>query len=295
MTAEKLWNTPSFGQVNTYDEPMSDERPLGIFDSGVGGLTVARAIIDLLPAESIRYVGDTARCPYGPRPQAQVRAFAGEMVDWLAQHDVKAVIVACNTATAAAVVDHPLDFPVPVIGVIEPTVQAALARTHSGSIGVIGTQGTINSGVYERLLRAQAGDRTIMVTSVASPEFVTFAEEGRTNDAQVLAVARQVLAPFQAAQVDTLILGCTHYPLLTGMIGHVMGPEVALISSAEMTARSVFSYLVDHDLLAPEHTPVTRSYYTTGEATSFVDLAQRFLGPRVRGHDVHHLGTPATR
>lgn len=266
--------------------PMTDSRPLGIFDSGVGGLTVARAIIDLLPAESIRYLGDSARCPYGPRPRDEVRGFVTELVDWLADHDVKAVIVACNTATAAAVVDSPVAFPVPVIGVIEPTVQAALSRTHSGSIGVIGTQGTINSGVYARLLKQDAGDREIRVTSVASPEFVTFAEEGRTNDAEVLAVARQVLAPMIEAEVDTLILGCTHYPLLTGMIGHVMGNDVVLISSAEMTARAVFSYLVTNDLLAPEHAPVSREFYTTGDTSEFATLAQRFLGPRIQRSDV---------
>lgn len=269
--------------------PMTDSRPLGIFDSGVGGLTVARAIIDLLPAESIRYVGDTARCPYGPRPLDQVRGFAVELVHWLSHHDVKAVIAACNTATAAALVDDPVVFPLPVIGVIEPTVQAALARTHNGSIGVIGTQGTINSGVYARVINQLAGDRDIMITSVASPEFVTFAEEGRTNDAEVLAVARQVLAPLIQAKVDTLILGCTHYPLLTGMIGHVMGAEVALISSAEMTARAVFSFLVTNDLLAPEHAPVSREFYTTGETGEFATLAQRFLGPRIQRADVVHM------
>lgn len=268
---------------------MSDSRPLGIFDSGVGGLTVARAIIDLLPAESIRYVGDTARCPYGPRPFTQVRAFATEIVDWLAGHDVKLVVAACNTATAAAVVDNPVPFPVTVLGVIEPSVQAALARTRSGSIGVIGTQGTVASGVYARLLNQFANGRPITVTSQASPEFVTFAEEGRTNDPEVFAVARKVLAPLIEAKVDTLILGCTHYPLLTGMIGHVMGPDVALISSAEMAARAVFSHLVDHNLLAPEHTPVSREFYTTGDTASFISLAQRFLGPRIRSTDVVHM------
>lgn len=271
--------------------PMTDSRPLGIFDSGVGGLTVARAIIDLLPGESIRYVGDTARCPYGPRPISEVRGYATELVDWLTEHDAKVVIAACNTATAAAVVDSPVDFPVPVIGVIEPTVQAALSRTHSGSIGVIGTQGTINSGVYERLLHEEAGDRPIRVTSVASPEFVTFAEEGRTNDAEVLAVARDVLAPMIEAEVDTLILGCTHYPLLTGTIGHVMGYNVVLISSAEMTARALFSYLVTNDMLATEHAPVSREFYTTGDTGAFTTLAQRFLGPRIQRSDVVLMNT----
>ncbi|WP_336248654.1 glutamate racemase [Stomatohabitans albus] len=270
---------------------MTVSRPVGIFDSGVGGLTVARSIIDLLPGESIRYVGDTARCPYGPRPFDEVRGFATEIVDWLHGQDVKLVIAACNTATAAAVVNDPVPFPVKVIGVIEPSVRAALARTHTGSIGVIGTEGTINSGVYERLLHDMAGERPLTVTSQASPEFVTFAEQGRTNDAEVLSVARNVLAPLIAAQVDTLILGCTHYPLLTGMIGHVMGPDVALISSAEMTARAVFSYMVTHDLLAPEHTDVQRAFYTTGDTGSFISLAQRFLGPRINRADVDHMTT----
>lgn len=263
---------------------MPDSRPIGVFDSGVGGLTVARALMDLLPDEEIVYLGDTARGPYGPLPQRVVRDHTAEDVAWLAARDVKLVVAACNTATAAALEVDPLTFDLPVVGVIEPAVETAIRATRSRRVGVIGTQGTIESGAYDRAVARIGGAATTLV-SRACPRFVTLVEEGRTTDAEVLDVAREYLAPLQAAQVDTLILGCTHYPLLTGVISYVMGPDVVLVSSAETTARAVFARMLDGDLLA--HTAVPRHRFAaTGDPHQFARLAERFLGPRIRDADV---------
>ncbi len=261
----------------------TDPRPIGVFDSGVGGLTVARALMDLLPDERIVYFGDTARGPYGPRDQEQVRGFTGEIVDWLAAQDTKLVVAACNTATAAAVETDPLVFPLPVVGVIRPAVETAVRATRTGRVGVIGTEGTISSGAYEQAVRAAAPDAKLF--SEACPEFVEFVEAGRTTDAEVLDAAADRLAPLVAAGVDTLILGCTHYPLLTGVISHVMGPDVLLVSSAEETARRVFSRLVDDGLLAHAAT-VNHRFVSSGDPATFAGLATRFLGPRISLVDV---------
>jgi len=269
--------------------PASDPRPIGVFDSGVGGLTVARALMDLLPEERIVYFGDTARGPYGPRDLEQVRGFTVEIVGWLAAQDVKLAVAACNTATAAALDPaRPVTgFPVPVTGVIEPAVRAAVAATRSGRIGVIGTVGTISSGAYEHAVAAAAPATTVV--SQACPRFVELTEAGRTADAEVLEVAREYLAPLQAAEVDTVILGCTHYPLLTGAISYVLGPHVTLISSAEETARAVFAALVDSGGLARRDTagdPPAHRFVASGDPAGFARLAARFLGPRLSEPDV---------
>ncbi len=268
---------------------MADPRPIGVFDSGVGGLTVARALMDLLPDEQIVYLGDTARGPYGPLPQAQVRSHTAEDVAWLQARDVKMVVAACNTATAAALEVDPLTFDLPVIGVIEPAVETAIRATRSRRVGVIGTQGTIDSGAYDRAV-ARIGGEATKLFSQACPRFVTLVEQGRTTDPEVLEVAREYLAPLLAAQVDTLILGCTHYPLLTGVISYVMGPDVVLVSSAETCARSVFARLIDEDLLAHTAEPQHR-FASTGDPAQFAALAERFLGPRVRDADVEPART----
>jgi glutamate racemase len=274
----------------------SDPRPIGVFDSGVGGLTVARALMDLLPEERIVYFGDTARGPYGPRDLEQVRGYTVEIVDWLAAQDVKLAVAACNTATAAALDPaRPVTgFPVPVTGVIEPAVRAAVAATRSGRIGVIGTVGTIASGAYEHAVAEAAPDATVV--SQACPRFVELTEAGRTADAEVLAVAREYLAPLQAAGVDTVILGCTHYPLLTGAISYVLGPHVTLVSSAEETARAVFAALVDSGGLArreaAEQAPAHR-FVASGDPAGFARLAARFLGPRLSEPDVERAALPA--
>jgi len=265
----------------------TDPRPLGVFDSGVGGLTVARALMDLLPDERIVYVGDTARGPYGPRDLAEVRRFTAEIVRWLTAQDTKLIVAACNTATAAALETDPLTFDLPVVGVIEPAVDTAVRATRNGRIGVIGTEGTIASGAYERAVGGVAPD--VKLFSQACPEFVAFVEAGRTTDHEVRHAAAERLAPLVAADVDTLILGCTHYPLLTGVLSYVMGPDVVLVSSAEETARRVFVRLVDEGALAHAKGAEHR-FVATGDPADFAALGARFLGPRLRVVDVEPAG-----
>jgi glutamate racemase len=276
----------------------SDDRPVGVFDSGLGGLTVARAVMDLLPDEDLVYFGDTARGPYGPRDLEDVRAFTREIMDYLTAAGAKAVVAACNTATAAALeTAEPMAAEVPVIGVIAPAVEAARRATRTGRIGVIGTIGTIESGAYEHALALAEPD--VKLFTRACPRFVELVEAGRTTDAEVFEAARTALAPLRAADIDTLILGCTHYPLLTGVLSYVMGPDVVLISSAEETARRVFASLVDHDLLADGRSDGPRSsraghrFVVSGDGAEFGRLASRFLGPRRSEITVDALGWPA--
>lgn len=257
-------------------------RPIGVFDSGVGGLTVARSIIDQLPNESILYVGDTAHGPYGPLPIAEVRANALGVMDELVDSGVKLLTIACNSASAAVLRDarerYTARYGIPVIEVIQPAVRRAVAATRSGRIGVIGTSATVGSRAYEDTFAA-APD--LAITSVACPEFVNYVEAGITMGPALLALAEEYLAPLKAAGVDTLVLGCTHYPLLTGVISLVMGDAVTLVSSAEETAKDVYRALATHDLQrtaagAPEH-----HFIATGDAAQFEALARRFLGPEV--------------
>ena len=253
--------------------------PIGIFDSGVGGLTVGRAILDQLPNESTIYIGDTARGPYGPRPLAEVREFALETLDFLVEQGVKALVIACNTASAAMLRDARERYKVPVIEVIQPAVRRAVAATRTGNIGVIGTRATVDSKAY---LDAFAAAPQLQVTSIACPLFVEFVERGETSGAEITKIARDYLAPVMEAKVDTLVLGCTHYPLLTGVISYVMGEGVTLVSSAEETAKDLYRTLVENDLLrdarggAPTH-----KFLATGDAKAFESLARRFLGPEV--------------
>ena len=257
----------------------SENSPIGIFDSGVGGLTVARSIIDQLPGESILYVGDTARGPYGPRPLAEVRTFALEILDELVEAGVKAIVIACNTASAAMLRDARERYSVPVIEVIQPAVRRAVSATRSGRIGVIGTNATIDYGAY---LDAFAAAPQLEITSVACPLFVEYVERGETSGPEITKVAREYLAPVMDAKVDTLVLGCTHYPLLTGVISYVMGEGVTLVSSAEETAKDLYRTLVENGLLrAQSSTPATHRFLATGDAKAFETLARRFLGPEV--------------
>ena len=253
--------------------------PIGIFDSGVGGLTVGRAILDQLPNESTIYIGDTARGPYGPRPLAEVREFALETLDFLVEQGVKALVIACNTASAAMLRDARERYKVPVIEVIQPAVRRAVAATRTGHIGVIGTRATIDSKAY---LDAFAAAPQLQVTSIACPLFVEFVERGETSGAEITKIARDYLAPVMEAKVDTLVLGCTHYPLLTGVISYVMGEGVTLVSSAEETAKDLYRTLVENNLLrdARGGSP-THKFLATGDAKAFESLARRFLGPEV--------------
>jgi glutamate racemase len=253
--------------------------PIGIFDSGVGGLTVARAILDQLPNESILYIGDTARGPYGPRPLAEVRDFSLETLDFLVEQGVKALVIACNTASAAMLRDARERYSVPVIEVIQPAVRRAVAATRSGKIGVIGTRATIDSKAY---LDAFAAAPQLQITSTACPRFVEFVERGETSGEAITEVARQYLAPMIEGDVDTLVLGCTHYPLLTGVISYVMGNGVSLVSSAEETAKDLYRVLVEGSLLRDANsTAPTHRFLATGDAKAFEGLARRFLGPEV--------------
>ena len=253
--------------------------PIGIFDSGVGGLTVARAILDQLPNEATIYIGDTARGPYGPRPLAEVREFALETLDFLVEQGVKAIVIACNTASAAMLRDARERYKVPVIEVIQPAVRRAVAATRSGHIGVIGTRATVDSKAY---LDAFAAAPQLQITSIPCPLFVEFVERGETSGPKITKIARDYLAPVMEAKVDTLVLGCTHYPLLTGVISYVMGEGVTLVSSAEETAKDLYRTLVENNLLrdarggAPTH-----KFLATGDAKAFESLARRFLGPEV--------------
>ena len=257
---------------------MSDA-PIGIFDSGVGGLTVARAILDQLPNESTLYIGDTARGPYGPRPLAEVREFALETMDFLVEQGVKAIVIACNTASAAMLRDARERYSVPVIEVIQPAVRRAVAATRTGKIGVIGTRATIDSKAY---VDAFAAAPQLHITSIACPLFVEYVERGETSGVEITKIAREYLAPVMDAKVDTLVLGCTHYPLLTGVISYVMGEGVTLVSSAEETAKDLYRTLVENDILrAQTAIPATHRFLATGDAKAFETLARRFLGPEV--------------
>ena len=253
--------------------------PIGIFDSGVGGLTVGRAILDQLPNESTIYIGDTARGPYGPRPLAEVREFALETLDFLVEQGVKALVIACNTASAAMLRDARERYKVPVIEVIQPAVRRAVAASRSGHIGVIGTRATVDSKAY---LDAFAAAPQLHVTSIACPLFVEYVERGETSGSEITKIARDYLAPVMEAKVDTLVLGCTHYPLLTGVISYVMGEGVTLVSSAEETAKDLYRTLVENNLLrdARGGSP-THKFLATGDAKAFESLARRFLGPEV--------------
>ena len=227
-----------------------NDAPIGIFDSGVGGLTVARAILDQLPGERLLYIGDTANSPYGPKPLEQVRSMALNVMDELVDSGVKMLVIACNTATAAALDEarerYTKGMGIPVIEVISPAARTAAALTRSGRVGVIATAGTVNSGAYARALQGIPG---LNLTQQACPRFVQLAEAGITTGPQVLDVAKEYLEPLQAAAVDTLVLGCTHYPLLAGPISYVMGRNVALVSSSEETAKDVYRELAARDLL----------------------------------------------
>lgn len=258
-----------------YPGPVADA-PIGIFDSGYGGLTVARAVLDQLPNESIVYFGDTARTPYGPRPIAQTREFALECLDRLVEAGVKALVIACNTASAAVLHDARERYAVPVVEVIRPAVRRAARATRNERVGVISTQGTHQSRAYPDAFAAAPHVRLL---SVPCPRFVEFVEDGVTTGPEVFAVAREYLAPLQQADVDTLILGCTHYPLLTGVIGYVMGEGVTLVSSAEETAKDLFRVLADAGALRQDQTPPRHEFVTTGDPLVFTRLARRFLGP----------------
>jgi glutamate racemase len=263
------------------------DRPIGIFDSGIGGLTVAHEIIRQLPREGLIYFGDTARVPYGPKSPDTVRRYSREIAAFLRAQDVKAIVVACNTATAHALETLQEDLPVPVVGVVQPGARAAVRAIGGagGNIGVIGTAGTVRSGAYERAIRDL--DPEARVTVRACPLFVPIVEEGWIDHPATQLIARDYLAPFIAERVTALVLGCTHYPLLKGMLCRELGPQVALIDSAAETAAEIGRVLCAENLQAPEDATPTHRFVASDDPLQFLQLGQRFLGDAIEGVEVH--------
>jgi glutamate racemase len=257
---------------------VSDPRPIGMFDSGVGGLTVARAVLDLLPDEDLVYLGDAARGPYGPRALDEVRRFAHQVAAHLVEHfDVKLLVVACNTAAAAALDELAEELAVPVVGVIEPGVRSLVKATETGRVAVIGTVGTISSGAYQRAVAATGAG--VALTCAACPGFVEFVEQGEVRSEQVHVLAERLLAPVCAAQVDALLLGCTHYPFLARTITDVVGRDVVLVSSADETAFEVRSLLAGSDRARdPADRPASARFLSSGDPCWFATLGRRLLG-----------------
>ena len=253
--------------------------PIGIFDSGLGGLTVARAIFDRLPADSTLYVGDTARVPYGPKSPATVHRYSREILHWLLSQGVKAVVVACNTSTAHALDELRRESPVPVVGVIEPGARAAVHAAPAGPVGVIGTAGTVASGAYQRAIHRL--DPGIGVVAQACPLFVPLVEEGWFDHPAAELIAAEYLAPLKRQGIRALVLGCTHYPLLKPLLARVLGADVALIDSAQEVAEALAGELAAHGLVAPLESLGTHRFAVTDDPDRFRTVGARFLGDRL--------------
>lgn len=253
----------------------TSEAPIGIFDSGFGGLTVARAVWDQMPHEDIVYLGDTARAPYGPKTIPEVREYALECLDYLAYLGVKALVIACNSASSAVLRDARERYDVPVVDVILPAARRAVKATRNRRIGVICTEATANAQSYDDALAAVPG---IQLFTSACPLFVEYVEAGITGGPELLRVAQGYLAPLQRAGVDTLILGCTHYPLLTGVLSYVLGDEVTLVSSAEECAKETYTTLTDLGLLHERPRQARRRFLTTGSPAKFEGIGRRLMG-----------------
>jgi glutamate racemase len=265
------------------------DAPIGIFDSGFGGLTVARAVLDQLPHEPILYLGDTARQPYGPQPIGEVREYALECLDHLVDQGVKMLVIACNSASAAVLRDARERYPVPVVEVILPATRRAVAASRTGRIGVICTRATAESMAYDD---AFAAAPQVILSTRACPRFVEFVEAGVTSGPELIGLAHEYLAPLAEQEIDTLILGCTHYPLLTGVISYVMGERVTLVSSAEETAKDVFRLLTRDGLERhPDLPQPVHRFLTTGQPEEFATIGRRFLGPELASVHQHARAT----
>lgn len=258
---------------------MSDPRPIGVFDSGVGGLTVARAILDLLPHEPLIYLGDSARFPYGPKPVEEIRRYALEIADYLVHRDVKMLVVACNSVEVSAIGDIAKRAGIPVVGVVDPGARAAVHATRNGIVGMIGTVATVASGAYDRAIAATGA--SVELHSQACPVFVEHVERGDTTSDALRTAARRYLVPLVERGIDTLILGCTHYPLLSGLLQLELGPDVVLVSSAEETAKDVYATLLRSGLQRDETTAPVHAFFATGDPALFQRLAEVFLGPEL--------------
>ena len=258
------------------------DRPIGMFDSGFGGLTVARAVIDQLPNENLVYIGDTARYPYGNKSASDVRGFAIELATSLVRDfNVKMIVVACNTAASVALEELQRTLPVPVIGVVEPGARALVRVTRNNKVGVIGTVGTISSGAYDRAIADTKA--SVSLIAAACPGFVEFVERDQTTGTEVFELAEKLLTPVRVSGVDALLLGCTHYPYLSSVISQVMGPDVVLVSSADETA-----YVVRDELAAAKTARSVESgnlgsheFYSSGDVKHFAELGRRLLGPEL--------------
>jgi len=280
---------PSSPQPSSAQLPST--QPIGVFDSGVGGLTTVRKLVNMLPNERVLYLGDTARVPYGNKSASTVREYARECVDFLVHRSVKVVIIACNTVSAVAMDAVQAVSPVPVVGVIKPAAQAALRRTRSGRIGVIGTRATVQSRAYEAAIAAAVSANTnaeVQVFSEACPLFVPLAEEGWHYHPATRLIAEEYLAPLKRAEIDTLVLGCTHYPMLADVIQDVL-PNVTLINSGE-EAVSVAATILEEQRLHALHAPLSRvvECCITDKSTAFGQVAERFLGfPLAVAQQIH--------
>ncbi|MBM7648904.1 glutamate racemase [Bacillus ectoiniformans] len=256
-------------------------RPIGVIDSGVGGLTVAKEIMRQLPNETIYYVGDTARCPYGPRPAKEVKRFTWEMTRFLLSKQIKMLVIACNTATAVVLDEIRRELNIPVIGVINPGARAAIKHTKNYNVGVLGTIGTVKSGAYEDALNSI--NSKVRVTSLACPKFVPLVESGEYKGAMAKKIVAETLTPLKKEKLDTLILGCTHYPLLESTIANVMGSSVKVISSGDETAREVSAILDYNQLLSNGEKSSPNRYFTTGSSQLFNQIASDWL----QEQDIH--------
>lgn len=258
-----------------------DSRPIGVFDSGFGGLTVTRALLDLLPEEHLVYVGDTGRYPYGSKPQADVASYAHEITRWLLEtRNVKLVVVACNTATAAALAELQQTYDTPIVGVIDAGVRSLLTVTKSRHVGVIGTVGTIGSGAYQQAV-IETGE-TVSLTCAACPGFVEFVERGELAGDQVRVLAQRLLLPITSSDVDALLLGCTHYPFLARTIAEVVGRDVTLVSSADETAFQV-RRLLEQRAMKRSGGRVAPEFYSSGDISEFERIGRMLLGSEVGG------------
>lgn len=256
------------------------DKPIGVIDSGVGGLTVVKEILRQLPKEQIYYVGDTLRCPYGPRSKEEVRQFTWEMTDYLLQQEIKMLVIACNTATAAVLEELKESLSIPVIGVIHPGARTALKETNNYHVAVIGTEGTINSKAYEHALKSIHDD--IQVESLACSSFVPLVESGDFLNKKAKKIVEKTLQPLKDKPIDTMILGCTHYPLLKPVIQNVMGKHISLISSGDETAREVITMLYESNLLYTGNREPQHRFYTTGSSDMFRKIAEDWFEQPIR-------------
>jgi len=255
------------------------ERAIGVIDSGVGGLTVTKEIMRQLPYENIIYLGDTARCPYGPRTGKEVKAFTWELTRFLLKKNIKMLVIACNTATAVALDEIKESIPIPVIGVIVPGARTAIKVTKNNHIGMIGTIGTVKSKAYEKALKKI--NKEVQTISLACPKFVPLVESGEYDGPVARKIVAETLLPLKGTDIDTLILGCTHYPLLGKVIREEMGKKVKVISSGAETAREVSTILHHQDELASSNNVVSHQFYTTGSSNIFANIASNWLERKI--------------